>query len=177
MDLSHQDVLEILELLERTDVEYLELDTGETKLVADKVGTARALQHAHEERPSAVTATAGTAPTPSRPVADTGGAAGDVAEADSVSPRAPAPAEHDLVTVTAPVVGVFYRAPRPGAPPFTDVGEHVSEGTTVALLEVMKMFNSVSAGVGGLVVEILVQDGALVEYGQALMTLRPEPTG
>jgi acetyl-CoA carboxylase biotin carboxyl carrier protein len=81
------------------------------------------------------------------------------------------------VTVVAPVVGAFYRSPKPGAPPFAEVGDEVTEDSTVGLVEVMKMFNSVTAGVRGRVVEILVENGDFVEYGQALMTIRSEVVG
>jgi acetyl-CoA carboxylase biotin carboxyl carrier protein len=81
------------------------------------------------------------------------------------------------VTVNAPVVGVFYRSPEPGAPPFTEEGAEVVEDSTVGLVEVMKMFNSVTAGVRGRVVEILVDNDSFVEFGQPLMTIAPETSG
>ena len=79
--------------------------------------------------------------------------------------------------VTAPVVGVFYRAPEPGAPPFVEVGSHVDEGTTIGLVEVMKMFNSVTAPVHGEVVELLVDNEDFVEFGQPLIVLQPKAVG
>lgn len=76
--------------------------------------------------------------------------------------------------VTAPFVGVFYRRPSPSEPPFVEVGARVSAADTVCLIETMKVFNSVPAGVDGVVVAIDVPDGALVEYGQLLLRIAAE---
>ncbi|TLY66645.1 MAG: biotin carboxyl carrier domain-containing protein [Gammaproteobacteria bacterium] len=76
-----------------------------------------------------------------------------------------------MLEVTAPFVGIFYRAPRPGAPPYIEVGSQVVEDTTIGIIEVMKLMNAVRAEARGTVVEILVADGAVVEYGQALVRI------
>jgi acetyl-CoA carboxylase biotin carboxyl carrier protein len=76
------------------------------------------------------------------------------------------PTVHD---VASPLLGTFYRAPKPGAPPFVEVGTQVEEGTVVAIIEVMKLMNTVRAGVRGTVTAILVADGALAEYGETLL--------
>jgi acetyl-CoA carboxylase biotin carboxyl carrier protein len=85
---------------------------------------------------------------------------------------APAAAEPNVRDVASPLLGTFYRAPKPGAPPFVEVGAQVEEETVVAIIEVMKLMNSVRAGVRGTVTEILVADGALAEYGETLMRVR-----
>ncbi len=77
------------------------------------------------------------------------------------------------VTVDAPMVGNFYRAPEPGAAPFVSVGQHVEPDTIVCIIEVMKLMTSQPAGVRGEVVDILVQDGQPVEHGQPLVAIRP----
>jgi acetyl-CoA carboxylase biotin carboxyl carrier protein len=77
-----------------------------------------------------------------------------------------------LHEVTAPLLGTFYRSPKPGAPPFVEVGAQVVEETIVAIIEVMKLMNTVRAGVSGTVTEILVADGALAEYGETLLRVR-----
>ena len=71
------------------------------------------------------------------------------------------------------MVGVFYRAPEPGAAPFVEVGSVVGQGATMGLVEVMKMFNGVTAPVAGEVVEVLVANDEFVEFGQPLFRLRP----
>ncbi|MGH8867500.1 MAG: acetyl-CoA carboxylase biotin carboxyl carrier protein, partial [Actinomycetes bacterium] len=95
-------------------------------------------------------------------------------EPSTAERRTAAVPEAELVTITAPVVGVFYRAPEPGAAPFTDVDAHVEEGSTLGLVEVMKMFTSVTASVSGRVVDVLAANEEFVEFGQPLMTIRPE---
>ena len=77
----------------------------------------------------------------------------------------------DARTVVAPLLGTFYRAPRPGAPPFVEVGSEVEADTVIGIIEVMKLMNAVRAGMRGRIAANAVQDGATVEYGQALMQL------
>jgi len=73
------------------------------------------------------------------------------------------------------MVGIFYFAPRPGEPPFVALGSKVAQETVVGIIEVMKLMNTVRAGVKGEVAEILVKNGAAVEYGEILMRVRSEP--
>ena len=70
------------------------------------------------------------------------------------------------------MLGTFYRSPKPGEPPFVVPGSEVEEGTVVGIIEVMKLMNSVRAGVRGTVIEIPIVDGALVEYGETLLRIR-----
>jgi acetyl-CoA carboxylase biotin carboxyl carrier protein len=76
--------------------------------------------------------------------------------------------------VRSPMVGTFYSAPVPGKPPFVEVGQAVQPDTTVCIIEVMKLMNSIAAGAAGVVKEILVANAAPVEYGQALMVIGPK---
>ena len=80
----------------------------------------------------------------------------------------------ELHTVASPMLGTFYRAQAPGAAPFVDVGTRVAPDTIVCLIEVMKMMNSVPAGVVGTIVEVCVDNAELVEYGAPLFQVRPE---
>ncbi len=77
------------------------------------------------------------------------------------------------VLVTSPMVGIFYRAPEPGARPFVEVGQAVDAETTVCIIEVMKLMNSIPAAAAGTVTHVLVGDGEPVEYGQVLMVVAP----
>lgn len=143
MSLTSRDVLEITRLLEDSNFTELQLELDGMKLVLRRGDCAPA-------------ATAGTAPTTPVPAAAEPG-------------RAAAPL-HDagLHPVPAPLLGTFYRAPKPGAPPFIEAGSSVEEDTVIGIIEVMKLMNAVRAGVRGRVSEILAADGALVEYGQTL---------
>jgi len=104
-------------------------------------------------------------------------------EAASASAPAPPPApaasasDGSVLEVTAPFVGIFYRAPRPGAPPYIEVGSQVEADTTIGIIEVMKLMNAVRAEVSGTVFEVLVEDGAVVEYGQVLLRIAPGAPG
>jgi acetyl-CoA carboxylase biotin carboxyl carrier protein len=90
-------------------------------------------------------------------------------------PESPAPrrTRRDLVTIEAPMLGIFYGADGPGERPFVEVGSRVQEHTTVAIIEVMKMMNSVPAGVNGTVVEVCAENAAVVEEGAALFRVDP----
>ena len=86
-------------------------------------------------------------------------------EPEPMPPTAPATGTHPI---ESPMLGVFYRAPAPGAPPYVEVGTRVEPDTVVCLVEVMKMMNSIVAGVAGTVVEVCVENAELVEHGQPL---------
>ncbi|MDB6104399.1 MAG: biotin carboxyl carrier protein [Gammaproteobacteria bacterium] len=94
----------------------------------------------------------------------------DPAAALAPSPAPPAtPPDPNTLMVSAPLLGTFYRAPKPGAAPFVEIGSQVAEDTIVGIIEVMKLMNTVRAGVRGKVTQILARDGALVEYGETLL--------
>ena len=79
-----------------------------------------------------------------------------------------------LHKITSPMVGTFYQAPSPDSPAYVKVGDKVSEESIVCIVEAMKLFNEIEAEIKGEIVEILVKDGQLVEYGQPLFLVKPE---
>lgn len=95
--------------------------------------------------------------------------------APAASPAAAAgdPVADGLITIEAPMVGTFYTAPSPGADPFIEVGQTVSVGQSLCIIEAMKLMNQIEAEVSGTVAECLVGDGQPVEYGQPLFRIRP----
>ncbi len=96
--------------------------------------------------------------------------------ADSADVTAPAPvaaAAPSGHVVTAPSVGVFWRSPRPGSPPFVEVGQRVEAGDTVCIVEMMKLMNNVVADVSGTVTAIHLENATQVEYGAALISIAP----
>ena len=101
-----------------------------------------------------------------------GGLAAAPAAVAAPAPAASAPAPDSIpanwVAVTAPNLGTFYRAPKPGAAPFVEIGQQVTEDMEICLLEVMKLFTAVKAGVSGKVVQVCVNDADMVEHGQPL---------
>jgi acetyl-CoA carboxylase biotin carboxyl carrier protein len=92
-------------------------------------------------------------------------------------PPGSATGDPSLIEVTAPLLGIFYRAPRPGAVPYVEVGSVLEEDTVIGIIELMKLMNSVRAEVRGTVVEILVADGSAVEQGQVLLRVSRESAG
>ncbi|MFQ4143659.1 acetyl-CoA carboxylase biotin carboxyl carrier protein [Chlorogloeopsis sp. ULAP02] len=87
----------------------------------------------------------------------------------------PSPIEQKkYLEVTSPMVGTFYRASAPGEAPFVEVGDRIRSGQTVCIIEAMKLMNEIEAEVSGQIIEILVQNGEPVEYGQALMRINPD---
>jgi acetyl-CoA carboxylase biotin carboxyl carrier protein len=92
-------------------------------------------------------------------------------DASVPSPAAEPPPADGLHTIEAPMLGTFYRAEAPGKPPFVEVGQRVEPDTIVCIIEVMKMMNSVPAGVSGTVAEVVADNAQLVEYGQPLFRL------
>ena len=89
-------------------------------------------------------------------------------------PPAEEPSNDGLHPIVAPMLGVFYRAPAPGATPFVDVGAKVEATTVVCLIEVMKMMNAVPAGVAGTIVEVCAANAEAVEYGATLFRVEPD---
>ena len=95
--------------------------------------------------------------------------------AEPVEARPRQSTEDGLVEVKSPLLGVFYRAPKPGEPPFVEVGARVEEDTVIGIIEVMKLMNTARAGVRGEVVEVLAANGEMVEHGEVLLLQsRPE---
>ncbi|MFM9110693.1 MAG: acetyl-CoA carboxylase biotin carboxyl carrier protein, partial [Prochlorococcaceae cyanobacterium] len=99
------------------------------------------------------------------------------APAPSAEPPLPPPVSPsvrgDLQAITAPMVGTFYRSPAPGESAFVEVGSRIAPGQTVCILEAMKLMNELEAEIGGEIIEILVDNGTPVEFGQVLMRVRP----
>lgn len=93
-----------------------------------------------------------------------------MAAGDSAGDEQPATT---LIEIKSPMVGTFYRAGAPGAPPYVDTGQRISEGDTLCIIEAMKLMNEFESEIGGTIEEILVEDGEPVEYGQVLFRVAP----
>ncbi len=91
-----------------------------------------------------------------------------------VTTPAPLPNAQKLVDVPSPMVGTFYRSPAPDEPPFVEVGDRIRTGQAVCIIEAMKLMNEIEVEVSGQVMEILVQNGQPVEFGQPLMRINPD---
>jgi len=151
LSLTAKDVSEILKLLEDSSFDELNLEVGDLKLRLRRGANGSFEEAEPDLSPKVEAPSPEPAPQPTAPIADTG----------------------EGTPVPSPLLGVFYRAPKPGEPPFVEVGSAVEEGTVIGIIEVMKLMNSVRAGVRGEVIAIPAQNGALVEYGDTLIRVRP----
>ena len=156
--ITQKDVIHIMELVEKTDTDELHLEMGDLKLTIRKGVAAES--------------------TPAVPVVETAlkPPARDVSAPSNELGNADAGAAPDLfedrtdgaLAIKAPMLGTFYKAPKPGAAPFVEVGQIVDKEDTVCVIEVMKLFSTIKAGINGRIVKILVEDSQMVEFDQPL---------
>ncbi|HEY2987520.1 MAG TPA: acetyl-CoA carboxylase biotin carboxyl carrier protein [Candidatus Binatia bacterium] len=164
MELTQDEVLQILALIEKSNFDYMQLQVGELKLTVSKGNYVAAPSSGATQQ----TENAAKAPAKA-------GAAKPKEKTPAAKPKAAAKIDGG-VQITAPMVGTFYAAPEPGAKPFVTLGSEIDEETTVGLIEVMKVFNAVQSRVRGKIVDVRVQNGQFVEYGATLFIVRPNTT-
>ena len=99
--------------------------------------------------------------------------ASQLSEPAPITPSAPAEEDSNLITVKSPIIGTFYRKPAPDKPVFVEVGDTVSEGSVLCVIEAMKLFNEIESEVSGKIVKILVDDSSPVEFDQPLFLVDP----
>jgi acetyl-CoA carboxylase biotin carboxyl carrier protein len=162
VSLTARDVAEILRALEESTFDTLDLEMNGVQLHLRRSG-------ASGSAPAAVSRSAEAAVVSQAPAAPPVPAAVAAARSGDTRPMPRGGAS----PVTAPLLGIFYRAPKPGEAPFVQIGDRVAADTTIGIIEVMKLMNTVRAGVAGEVVEISAGNGEMVEYGQALLWVRP----
>jgi acetyl-CoA carboxylase biotin carboxyl carrier protein len=155
----------IIESLDRSTFDFIQLEFGDVKLTIGK-----GLPPTVIAAPQAAPAPSVAAPIPVSTASPTPPVTPPAAVGKSSAKTVGEPGDVEIV---APLLGRFYAQSEPGAPPFVSVGSEVTEDTTVGLIEVMKTFNAMRAGINGVVTEICVQDAQLVEYGEALFRVRP----
>jgi acetyl-CoA carboxylase biotin carboxyl carrier protein len=167
----------LLEAFEHSDWQEMTVTIGGDRLhisrLASSNGAALDAASALPEQPSEPSEPS----EPSAPAAPAAPPPAATAAADEGPPVAPAGAQAALANgthITSPSVGLFWRAPAPGTPPFVEVGGSVMAGETVAIVEVMKLMNHVTATVSGTVTAVLAENGAAVEYGDVLVVIEPD---
>lgn len=177
MQLDFNELRELLTVLSQTDITELTLKSADFELTVRK-GTVISVSQVSEPSdrvqasPSTVSAATAGVPTHTQEKA-TDGVAQSQPAASAPTPASP-PTDSKSVTVNSPMVGTFYRAPAPGEPSFVEVGDRIRAGQTVCIIEAMKLMNEIEAEVSGRVVQILVQNGEPVEYGQPLIRIDPD---
>lgn len=164
MTISYKEISEIIGLIDSSSsCDELVLETDQLKLVVRRRGAGGAASAASAPVPMPVASTSVSAAAPQQSA--TGPA--------SRSPIKPAAVDGADV-VSSPMVGTFYRAPSPEAPPFVEVGSKVKAGDPLCIIEVMKLFTTINAEISGTVREIGAENGKLVEFGQMLFVIEPD---
>src|SRR5580765_7935700 len=149
--MTNQEIKELLQIFEESGVAEMEVQRGENRLRLRRAPTTQEL--------------AAPAAAPPPPPAHA------PAPAAAAAKTAPADANHTLVK--SPIVGTYYDAPSPGAPPFVKIGDTVEPGQVLCIIESMKLMNEIEAEMAGTLVHKLVENGRPVEYGEALFAIRP----
>ena len=167
-----KEIESLIKFVSKSGVSEVELETNEIKITIKTpngkekdvqsvitqvpVGNMPAMHMPAMQQPSA-------APAPAAP------------KEDVAPPKESAPAADDskLITIKSPMIGTFYRSPSPDNPPFVNVGDNISSGSVVCIIEAMKLFNEIEAEVSGKIVKVLVDDSTPVEYDQPLFLVEP----
>jgi acetyl-CoA carboxylase biotin carboxyl carrier protein len=145
-------------LFEESDLDELRIETADLKLVISKNTDAPGL-------------TVSEHPARSHPAATR---AGTESGAQPPERKKTTNVPEGLVPITAPNLGTFWRAPKPGAAPYIEAGQKVDAATTVCLIEVMKLFTPVTAGVSGTIVDVVAENSAMVEFEELLFLVDPK---
>ena len=155
-----EEIRELIRLVSETGVAELEVQRGENRVrIRQRTGSETNVLLP----PSSAAQSAGAAPVPENPPA-----------LPASTAEAAVPKEDGNTTyVKSPIVGTFYESASPGSPAFVHVGEHVTPGKVLCIIESMKLMNEIEAEIAGVVVAKLVENGRPVEYGEALFTIRP----
>ncbi len=156
----------LIEAIDASGLDYIEIERGGTRIRLAKtsgadVVVATPMNHVTPPPPVAAPAAAETEPVASALVAATDG-----------QPEAAPPAS-DLFEIKSPMVGTFFRAPAPDAPPYAEVGRRVSPGDALCIIEAMKLMNELESEVSGVIQEICAENAEPVEFGQVLFRLSP----
>lgn len=157
--LTIQEIRELIKLVDQSSIEEFIYEEGNSKLHLKKQSTSQPqLPNVNVQTVQAPTVQQDPVQTPSNLNQSTV----DIVEE----------AKENLLQITSPMVGTFYQAPSPDSPPYVSVGSKVKKDTIVCIIEAMKLFNEIEAEVSGKIVEILVENGELVEYGQPLFRVK-----
>jgi acetyl-CoA carboxylase biotin carboxyl carrier protein len=158
-----KELKELIEFLEEKNIAEFELERGDVKVRIKRAGD-QTIVHTHgDPRFFSVPAAPTTPEMVAAPVTGT-----------TAPPPAAPVVEENLSAVKSPIVGTFYEAPSPGAPPFVKVGDSVEVGQVLCIVEAMKLLNEIESDVAGEIVKKLASNGQPIEYGQELFSIRPK---
>jgi acetyl-CoA carboxylase biotin carboxyl carrier protein len=154
----------VIDAFERSDWSEIDVRTGDVRV------------HLSAATASGHPATTPSAPADARPPSSDGAVTPVATRTPADDPAEPAAVPPGAEVVASPSPGIFWRSPEPGAPPFADVGDQVGPGTTLCIVEVMKLMNHIKAGMAGEVVAVFAQNGVEVRKGEPLFALAPAET-
>ncbi|MFE4705858.1 acetyl-CoA carboxylase biotin carboxyl carrier protein [Peribacillus simplex] len=162
-----QEIREIIKLVDQSNISEFVFENEGTKIKLTKTETGTVLQPVAApdvvQANAAVEVKPAAAPAPAVPRA-----------VEAAKPAAAVTEQENLHKITSPMVGTFYQSPAPDSPAYVKIGDKVTGDSIVCIVEAMKLFNEIEAEVSGEIVEVLVKEGQLVEYGQPLFLVKPE---
>ncbi|WP_044747872.1 acetyl-CoA carboxylase biotin carboxyl carrier protein [Bacillus alveayuensis] len=171
--LKIQEIRELIRLIDQSSIEEFVYENEGTKVHMKKPSSAAPVEAVVKQ-----TVVEQAAPAPKQePVVQATqapAAAQAVEMKQEEKPKQEVVDKEKLHKITSPMVGTFYAAPSPDSPPYVKVGDKIKKDTVVCIVEAMKLFNEIEAEVDGEIVEVLVKNGQLVEYGQPLFLVKPE---
>lgn len=161
--MSTQDIQQLIDFISQSGLDEVNIETSDLKISVKRYGTGAPVSVPTQVTPVAIPMpTVSTpAPTPTTPASVP--AAAPVAKADL----------SNYITIKSPMIGTFYRSANPESPMFAEVGDTISEGKVVCIIEAMKLFNEIESEVSGRIVKVLVENATPVEYDQPLFLVEP----
>ena len=163
--MDFKQIQELVKMINKSNISELSIEQDKFKIT---------IKQKDNEVQQVITVPAAVATAAVQPVAPVAPAAAPaaVSAAPAAAPAAPAKADN-LVTIKSPMIGTFYRSAGPDKAPFVNVGDEVSSGKVVCIIEAMKLFNEIESEVSGKIVKVLVDDASPVEYDQPLFLVEP----
>lgn len=149
-----KEIQNLIDFISQSNLDEINIETSELKLSIKRYGQAPVV--VQQAAPVAVAAAPMVVAAPAAPIA-----------------AAPAPVESNLITIKSPMIGTFYRSASPDKPSFAEVGDDVSVGKVVCIIEAMKLFNEIESEISGKIVKVLVENASPVEFDQPLFLVEP----
>jgi acetyl-CoA carboxylase biotin carboxyl carrier protein len=165
----------LIDAVDQSGIDSLEISRAGTRIRISKTPPPAPAGSGNAVHQPPLPVPVAAAPAPAPPSAPAAPPSAPAAPAPAAEAAAAPAAGANLVEIRSPMVGTFYRAPSPEAPPYVEVGSRVTKGQTLCILEAMKLMNELESEVSGIVREILVENAEPVEYGQVLFRIEPAP--
>lgn len=167
MDFKH--IQELIKMVSKSNLTELKIEEGDFKLTIRTREEGGQVVYApmpvQQQQPAYAPAPVQQAPAPQAAAAE--------APAAAEQPAAPAADNSKFITIKSPMIGTFYRSPGPDKEPFVKVGDNVTKGATICIIEAMKLFNEIESEYSGKIVKVLAEDASPVEYDQPLFIVDP----